>query len=228
MTRHYSSHERRKQIVEAALELLATTPFDRITTRSVARTVGISQPALFRHFRTREQILEAVISHAREQLEELATSILADQTSPSKALQRLADGLVEQIQSNPGLPRLLFHDLASDPQDRLHPQLLHLIAMQKALVSELTRQAQASGEIPRSVEPKRAADFFMALIQGLLLQSSTETNRGAAHRIDSEFYDFWFAALRSGEPSGDAETEPSSVDKPSAALQLLDVRPLME
>ena len=72
MTNRLPTAERRAQIVDATLSLLATTPVARITTRQIAEQVGISQPALFRHFESREALLSAVVDRARTALQAAA------------------------------------------------------------------------------------------------------------------------------------------------------------
>ena len=92
MTRRFSSLERRRQIVEATLELLATTSVESITTCQVAKHVGVTQPALFRHFLSRDQILAAVVEHARGELETLALAALEHPADPLAALDSLLRG----------------------------------------------------------------------------------------------------------------------------------------
>lgn len=52
--------ERKKEIVETAIRLAAECGPDRLTTESLAKEIGISQPAIFRHFPTKSDIWEAV------------------------------------------------------------------------------------------------------------------------------------------------------------------------
>lgn len=236
MARRFSSEERRGQIVEAALHLLATVPIDQLTTRMVAKSVGVSQPALFRHFRSRDEILAAVVEHTRSALEELASPVLdAGTRSTAAAIELLLRGLFEYITSSPGVPRLLFYNATSVEAARYHAPLKHLIAMQKALIAELLRQGQARGEFASQLDPARAADLLVALIQGKLLQWLLASPRGLLNDDASTILEFWLAALRAGapkaiaqKPSVPAASPDSGVREADEAIVELDVRPILE
>jgi AcrR family transcriptional regulator/uncharacterized protein (DUF2249 family) len=230
MSRRFSSDERRGQIVEATLALLADTPADRITTRQVAREVGISQPALFRHFRSRDEILEAAVAHTRVQLEKLASGALAREDTPLESVRALVRGLVDHVARTPGMPRLLFYDVATGEDARYHGPLKHLVSMQRALLGELVRRAQGAGAVSRAVDPTRAAGLLVAVLQGAMLQWQLSDRESPLEEMVEPALDFWLAALRGGEPRariGDAPTLSESTAGPARFMEALDVRPLL-
>ncbi len=233
MSPRLSSERRRREIVEATLALLASTPIHAITTRQVARRVGVSQPALFRHFRSRDEILEAAVEHTRAQLERLAEQVLQPGRPALEALEALLRGVVGHARSNPGMPRLLFYDAAAVDEAPYHRPLRQLVSMQQALVSELVRQAQRSGEVRESVDPERAAGLFVALIQGVLLQWQLSGRDSDLEEQADALLALWRAGLEAGEPRWRREPRSGVTDGPEAdsvgpALSTLDVRPILE
>ncbi len=213
------SEERRPQIVQAALDLLAGTSVERLSTRQIAERVGISQPALFRHFASRDAIFEAVVAQTRAGLEPLIEQAVL--RGGLDAVGVLARGLFAYIEENPGLPRLLFHDLAGG-ESPYHASLVHLASMQRNLVAELVRDAQRSGAAPASVDPAQAGALFVALVQGTLLQA--RLGEGHAPGADG-LVAVWRAAIDSGEPRGVSRS--AEALEPLPALATLDVRPLL-
>jgi len=221
------SERRRQEIIDATLALLATTPIQGVTTREVARRVGVSQPALFRHFRSRDAILEAVVTHARERLEALAEQVLQPGNPPLEALEALLRGVVGYSRTHPGLPRLLFQDAASSPAAPYQHPLRHLVSMQRALASELVRQAQRTGEVAESVDAERAGSLFVALIQGVLLQWQLSDRCSDLERQADALLALWRAGLAAGEPQSGRADAPQA-DPIAPALSVLDVRPMLE
>jgi AcrR family transcriptional regulator len=59
--------ERRQVIVDAASTLFAERGFRGVTTRELARSAGVSEPVLYEHFRTKEDLYSAIIDHAKQQ-----------------------------------------------------------------------------------------------------------------------------------------------------------------
>jgi len=60
--------QRKKEIIQATLDLTADLGIKRVTTQAIADRVGIAQPTVFRHFKTRDDIFSAVIGWIAENL----------------------------------------------------------------------------------------------------------------------------------------------------------------
>jgi TetR/AcrR family transcriptional regulator len=211
MSRRPPSDARHSQIVESTLALLADTPIDRITTRRVARAVGISQLALLRHFRSRERILEAVVARTREDLERLAAEILGRKDAPLASVEALVRGVVDYVSRNPGTLRLLFRDAGSGECAPYRRAIEDLESAQRSLAAELLRRAERSAEVRCDVDPDRAAQLLIASLQGLLLEWQRSGRRAPLDREAAAMLAFWAAALEAGEPArrdgGEAEGE---------------------
>jgi len=226
MFRRLSSDARRSQIVQSTLALLADTPIDRITPRQVARALGISRLALFRHFRSREEILEAVAVHTREDLGRLAAEILGRKDAPLASLEALMRGLVDYVSRNPGMPRLLFHDVGSGERSSYQQALEDLVSTQRSLAAELLRRAERSGEVRCDVDPDRAAQLLIASLQGLLLEWQRSGRRAPLDREAAAMLAFWAAALQAGEPARRGGGEAEGEGEPPRAPAIDDLRDL--
>ena len=55
--------ERQQQIVEIAIKLIADKGIQNLTTKNLAKEIGISEPAIYRHFSSKLEILKAVITN---------------------------------------------------------------------------------------------------------------------------------------------------------------------
>ncbi len=163
-------------IVDVALALLADVPLAKLTTRMIAKRVGVTQPALFRHFRSRDALLLAVVVRMRSELGDLAASVLeGDDDGPSR-LMKVAMGLVAHVERYPGLPRLLFSDVQLGSEE-LRAGLAHLVSMQIAFASELVRAGQREGKITRRHPANLQGSAFMGLLQGIILQWQLQDRR---------------------------------------------------
>ncbi len=216
---------RREQILTAVLDLLATTPLERLTTRHIAERVGVTQPALFRHFQSREALLLAVAQEARLALSMKLTHLLAQPMPPLERCLAVASLLADFVDLHPGLPRLLFADLAFEaPELRLAVQ--HLVTMQHTLVTTLVGDARRDGAVRQAVQPEAAATLFVGMVQGLALQgllAGEQAPRPMRERL-GPVAALWRAALE----TTDAQEAPQ-VEMPvlRCGVLALDVRPIL-
>ena len=70
--------QRRQQILEALAQMLEANPGNRITTAGLARQVGVSEAALYRHFPSKSKMFEGLIEFAEDSVFGLVRRVLAD------------------------------------------------------------------------------------------------------------------------------------------------------
>ncbi len=221
---------RRDQIVMATLELLGEMPVERLGTRAVAERVGVTQPALFRHFSSKDEMLEAVARHAVSLLGGRVETVLAEGLGPVETIHRVSRGLLEFAQAYPGVLALLFHDVAQGDGARFHAPLRHLVSMQVSLVTELARRTADEEGLPASVDPAAAAALFVATIQGVLLQWRHGRRDIRPAEDSAQIVEWWLTALRGGQPTVERSAPASAAESvpapamPAAQLRTLDVR----
>ena len=243
MPQRLPAEKRRPQIADAILQLLGDHTVEEITTRRIAEVVGISQPALFRHFQSRDDLLVAAVDRVREILEPIADASVKQ--GGIDGIRCLATGLFEQISKNPGLPRLLFFagatsgSMVDEQCPKFNAALRLLVSLQRNLVSELLRESELAQPKP-AFDPRLAARIFVGLIQGTIIQARFgDHHRVSAQEVAAMMVDFWLAGLSSlpewdGVEETDSELEDGEASSANTSstdqqdLQALDVRPLLQ
>ncbi|HSB68573.1 MAG TPA: TetR/AcrR family transcriptional regulator [Candidatus Methylomirabilis sp.] len=101
--------ERRQRIIEAAAALFSRKGFSGTTTRQVAQAVGVSETTIFKHFATKEELYAAIIE-AKSHTQQILSSVTpaAGQQDDAGVLRALAREMIERVQVDPTLMRLLF------------------------------------------------------------------------------------------------------------------------
>ncbi len=218
--------ERQEQIVEATLRLLARTPVDALTTRELAAELGLTQPALFRHFPSREALLLAVVARARGELEGIASEVL-ERGGPAPAqLRALGAALLEHVERRPGLPRLLFAS-ATPAAGPVRDALGHVVAMQAALVAELVRQGQREGDLSASCDADHAATLFVGMVQGLVLRWEIAARQGPLAARFAPLFELWLHGVGRDRRAPAEAQVPAAPAPAKGPLASLDVRPLI-
>ncbi|MBW2461878.1 MAG: TetR/AcrR family transcriptional regulator [Deltaproteobacteria bacterium] len=219
---------RKAQITEAALELLADTPMHALRTRQIARHVGVSQPALFRHFRSRDAILEAVVDLLRERLSAAVVTLLEGTPAPLDRARGLVGLLFEHATRDPGLVRLILAEGVGNDEGVYHASLAHLVSMQRSFFTTFVRRARERGEVASNVDPDVASQLIMALIQGTLLEWARGRRIDALESWAPRVSSSWEAGLGPGNVVYGAAGLAAVPEAPDLRLALLDVRPILD
>ena len=106
-SRHLPADERRAATVEAVVALAARTNPSDISTTAIARHMGVTQGALFKHFPTKESIFEAVMAWVAERLLARIDAAARKAATPLAALEAVFMAHVQFVTAHPGV--LMLH-----------------------------------------------------------------------------------------------------------------------
>lgn len=165
-----SAELRKAEIVATVLDLADRIGPDRVTTAAVAAAVGVTQPALFRHFPTKAALWEAVAGHVSDQLSTAWHESLAVADTPLARLTALVVAQLGQIAATPAMPMLLFSRELNVENDALRAAFRALLAKFQAHLAEQVVAAQRAGALRGDVAAADAAVLLTGLVQGVAIR----------------------------------------------------------
>src|SRR5689334_12304628 len=170
--RRLPSDQRRLDIVQAVLELAGERGPDAITTQAIAERMGVTQGALFRHFPDKNAIWLAVFAWVRAALLRICDTAIDEDAPALVNLERVFLAHVALVAANPGLPRVLFHELRSTGVSKVRPAVRSMIGDYRQRLAQLFDAARASGELPRELDSELATVLFIGAVQGLVIHAA--------------------------------------------------------
>ena len=165
------AEERRAATVQAVVDLAAEQNPAEITTTAIADRMGLTQGALFRHFPSKEAILEATMSWVSERLLARVDKAADGAATPAAALEAMFMTHIDFVARHPGVPRMLFGELQR-PGETLPKRMVQtLIRQYEQRLRRLMEAGKAQGELSAELNVDAAAVLFIGTIQGLVMQS---------------------------------------------------------
>lgn len=164
---------RREQIMQAALDIIASDGVKGLTTSAIAGRVGISGANLYRHFQNKNEILTSVVAKIGEDLlQNLRVVHGAPSEDPILKLTKLIRRHLEYTQNNKGIPRLVFSEEMHITNVSLKEKLLRIINSYTKEICSIIRDGQQAGIIKKNVDPQAVALTIVGLIQVTVLKWS--------------------------------------------------------
>ena len=183
MTRK-SSPERKKEIVQAVLVLIAELGIQGVTMGRIADKVGITEAALYRHFDSKLSIIGATIDAAFDEL--LAT--LENSARGGAASEMLRSALVahlEFIEKRPGVARILFSDEVHFNSPALQEKLAQRGGYVASHIAGLLRAGISTGELSKDLDVKSATVLYRGIVQAqVMLWAHAEKRVGLVENAD--------------------------------------------
>jgi AcrR family transcriptional regulator len=183
MTRKLDTEVRQEQIARAALALVAQHGVGRLNVAQVARRVGVVPSALYRHFRSKDDIIDTVFALVRARLLENVRVVTDTVPDPIEQLRVVLERHVQLIRENQALPRVLFSEEIYDGRPSRRRAMFRTIQDYLDRVADIVRRGQDEGRVRRELEPATVAVMFLGLVQpaAILWQMSEGRFDFAAH-----------------------------------------------
>ncbi|HQV04853.1 MULTISPECIES: TetR/AcrR family transcriptional regulator [unclassified Novosphingobium] len=131
-TRTYHHGDLRAALVEAGLKALETTDFADLSLRHLAREVGVSATAVYRHFPDKQALMQALANAGIEQLGRFQQQAAADSDGSADAFAATGRAYVRWALANPALFRLTFSQCDRAGQTLFGDNLAAQLLRQKA------------------------------------------------------------------------------------------------
>jgi AcrR family transcriptional regulator len=148
MVKNSKPHDLREACVHEAMAIIAEQGLDCLSLRDVARRLGVSHQAPYKHFESRDHILAEIVSRAYADF----ASYLDKRTrgkDPYDDLGKLGDSYLTYAAKHPLRYQLMFGTPL--PDARKHPEMLrqaqHAFASLRAAIAQLPDRQRSEAEI---------------------------------------------------------------------------------
>lgn len=162
--------QRRQQILEALAQMLEASPGSRITTAGLARQVGVSEAALYRHFPSKTKMFEGLIEFIEETLFSRINLILTEEPTAALRCEKMIMLLLVFTERNPGLTRILTGDALAGETDRLHARVAQLFERFETQLKQVIREAELREGLRPSISLPAASNLLMSAAEGRISQ----------------------------------------------------------
>lgn len=161
---------RKQQILQALATMLEQSPGARITTSGLARQVGVSEAALYRHFPSKAKMFDALIEFIEETIFSRIHRIVEEEHTSRDRCGQALSLLLTFAEKNPGITRILTGEPLSGETDRLRARVQQLFDRFETQLRQFLREAELrEGEAPL-MDVNVAANLMLAAAEGRISQ----------------------------------------------------------
>ena len=206
MSGRQSAEERKAQIVAEVLRLADEIGPDRLSTTDVACAIGISQPAIFRHFPTKGALWAAVAAVIADRLQGDWAAAEAGANGPQACLKALIVAQLSAISETPALPSILFSRELQVDNPALRDVFRRLLGAFQGRLVAVIRDLQAARDLRRDVSPEDVAILLTSLVQGVAIRWTLGARSGSLVLQGLRLFDVQMALLTTREGGTDVKT----------------------
>ena len=161
---------RRDTILQALAEMLEESPHKKITTAALAKKVGVSEAALYRHFPSKARIYEGLIDFIEDTLFSRISAIIKDVPETQERCRMIITLLLSFSEKNPGLSRILTGDALTGETERLHTRVNQLFTRIESQLKQVLREGGLRDNCQTHLLASAAAELLLVVAEGKIRQ----------------------------------------------------------
>lgn len=187
--------DRKSQIVAETINLAFEHGPDEVSTLRIAKRLNITQPALYKHFASKDAIWAEVAAVLARRIETNIETCLASRQPAEVRLRSLVLWHIEFLHEFPALPDIMMMRRTSTSflpvRDHLQSEMGKLQKLIVALVSE----AQSNGVLRADIAASDAATLFLGMVQSLVLRMIVSRDPACLLRDGARLFDLQMTTL---------------------------------
>jgi AcrR family transcriptional regulator len=156
---------RREQIIQAAMNLIGSRGLKGLSMVALANRIGLVPSALYRHFKSKNDILDMILDFVRERLLTNVRASCKETAEPIERLQRILRRHVDTLLENRAIPRIIFTEDVFSENPKRRNKVYGIINGYLGGLNRIVRDGQEKGQIRSDIDSKTVALMFLGMIQ---------------------------------------------------------------
>ena len=158
------TEHRQGQIAEAALDLIGTAGVHALSISGIAERVGIVPSGVYKHYRSKDDVLDAVLDLLRERMMNNVAAVREQETHPMARMRLLLKKHIRMLAENRAIPHVIFSDGIYTGHGERKERVRDIIAGYLNEIQTIIREGQREGSIGSDVIPLTASLMFLGMV----------------------------------------------------------------
>jgi AcrR family transcriptional regulator len=165
-----STEIRQEEIKSAVLNIIYRNGLKKLSTKNIAKEVGISEGSIFRHFGTKNDIIMSIMDDVKKDFIEPLREISLQNEAPEQRLYKHLCATITYLKRNKGITLLMFSEASYENDDRMKEKLKYIFQNQRQLVGKIV----ADGIAMQLWDESISIDSFSNLYMGIPITLNVE------------------------------------------------------
>lgn len=160
---------RQIEIINAATELINIGGIQNLTTKALAEKMGFTEPAIYRHFNNKTDILSSVLNYYGMRLKQKMNEISQFQVGGLGKLKLIIKFQFEHFSKHPAIVMVIFAETSFQYEEKLSNAVRNILTTKRERVVYIIEQGQKDGSIRSDISASQLALVFMGSMRFTIL-----------------------------------------------------------
>lgn len=161
---------RKESLVITAISLINEKGLQGLSTREVAKREGVSEATIFKHFKSKNELVSAVLEHSSQYDHALLEAALTKNLTPKEKILHLIDSYITYCENYPEITAILLAYNGLLYEEELKDKVMEIICRRSNVIQSLIHSSIAMGELNPSVHSESLTNIILGMIHELILK----------------------------------------------------------
>jgi len=148
---------RQSEILQEAIKLIAEKGIQGLTIKNLANSINVTEPAIYRHFENKQQILVGILSLFSENKENFLATIGNDSINPIDKLKSIFKSRFKYFAKNPAIASVIFSEELFRNDQLLSDKVFEIMKTNQKIMLQIISEGQRSFELRSDVPAEQLA-----------------------------------------------------------------------
>ncbi|MCD6178351.1 MAG: TetR/AcrR family transcriptional regulator [Bacteroidales bacterium] len=187
--------KRQNQIIEETIKLIHTKGIQGLTIKNISQAIGLTEAAIYRHFKSKDDILSTMLDDFREKLDSKSQPILNSNLTALNKLKTMLNQLIEMFSSNPYIVSVIFSDEIFRNKKLLSDKIVNLIKQNDKYFKLIVEEGQRNKEIRRDIITEELAVIIMGSFRMIVKNWQLDNQKYSLSERGNKFFDSLFKII---------------------------------
>ncbi len=160
--------ERQEDILEKSIQLIAEKGIQGFTTKNLSKAIGISEPAIYRHFKGKTEILLTILDNFKQMANMLSGMMAENKMNAKGKISFMFNNMVGMFTENPAMVSVIFSEEIFKNEDILRNKIVEILNKNEETVERIIKNGQKNNEIRKDINEKTLALMIMGSLRLLV------------------------------------------------------------
>jgi len=152
---------RQRQIINESIKLIHNKGIQGLTIKNIAEAIHLTEGAVYRHFKSKDDILSAILDDFKENLNQMIQTEINKNIPALKKLKTVLNHLINKFCANPHIVSVIFSDEIFVNKKILHDKIIDIIQQNNKCFAKIAASGQKSNEIRNDINADELAIIIM-------------------------------------------------------------------
>ena len=162
--------ERQSEIIVTSIDIIAKHGIQSLTIKNISKEIGISEPAIYRHFESKTDILLAILKNFQELFNFVSAALDESNNSAIEKIDFLFSKIVEIFSKEPSQISVIFSEEVFKNEKVLREKIVEIIDTKSKLIDKIIADGQKAGSVRTDIDSEILSLMVMGSLRLMIKQ----------------------------------------------------------